>query len=249
MSKRIVFFLLLSLTLRAQAQRKDNDFSAWYWLQMSKDIGKQHYVSLQFQSRFDNNASFFDANNFYFMFGTNALKYVNVEALYQLRSNYKEDNHTLYLGVTRKFSIKNVDIYFRTAYQHTRNYFSGDYIADHPVHEWRNRLRIRYKLNTSFNLAFSAEPTIHFWNRPPYLDKVRYMALAEMRYNKYQSVSLFYIYQPNVYDISGLNADFIGGITYQVFLPKRLKKIKHFFRPKIDTDFHNYYLNSSRDQL
>lgn len=234
----------------AWSQSQSNDFSSWYWLQLSKDVSNDEYVSVQYQSRFDNNTTQFDAGNFYCMIGTNRIKQINLEGLYQYRTGYSKDNQTFYLGATKKMTYKRFNFYWRTAYQHTRDFFTGDPMLDHPIHEWRNRLRIRYKLNKSFNLACSAEPT---WELNDlgniYVDKVRYMIVAEMDYNKYHSFTLFYFYQPNLYNSSSLKANYVLGMTYQIFLPKKIKKIKNFYKPKIDLDFNNEDVGSSRDQF
>ena len=246
----LLIALITLLTKGSFAQSASNDFSSWYWLQLSKDISNDEYVSVQYQSRFDNNTTQFDASNFYVMMGTNRFLNLNMEGLYQYRTSYSKDNHTLYFGATRKWGYKKWNIYVRSAYQHTRDYFSGDTRFDHPIHEWRNRLRVRYKLNKSFNLAFSAEPT---WELNDlnniYIDKIRYMAVAEMNYNKYHSFTLFYFYQPNVFNPSNLKANYVLGMTYQIFLPEKLKKIKNFYKPKIDLDFNNDNGGSSRDQF
>ena len=68
---------------------------------------------------------------------------------------------------------------------------------------------------------------------------MRYVTQLNMHYNKYQSINLFYLYEPDIVKFGQKNKDYVLGITYQVKLPDKYKNYKNMFEPK--------FLNKDRD--
>ncbi len=231
----LIIFLQQCSGLLAFAQNgREQDFSLWYWLQVEKKLGKKQYAEFQYQVRFKDNASRFARSNIYFIYGRNLFPFLQVEGLYQLNTNHKADQHTLFIGLTYKQRIvRRFSAFYRTSFQATRNYFTGDLAADKPFFEWRNRIRGIYRINNLFSCTLSAEPYVRFsYSRPAYLSRIRFVAQFNYRYNKYQSCSLFFLTQPDVVSYSRPETDYALGITYHFSIPAKAKAIKKIIQPK-----------------
>lgn len=239
----IIFLFILLNGIVAKASEieaeRPTDLSLWTWFQVYKDLGENSYMSVQYQLRKNNNMSTFQANNFYFIYGYNLTKRASIETLYQVNTNHTRSVHTLYLGLTRQFKInKRVSLYGRTAIQHSRNYAGIYQSNDALMYDWRNRLRVKFKFNKSLSYALSAEPTIRF--SPAYglfVDKIRFTNQLSFNYNKYQSVTLFYIYQPDFVTYFKPKTSYVLGITYQLNLPNSFKKYKKILKPNFNFNF------------
>ena len=217
-----------------------SDFSIWTWNQVYYHFDKSHYASFQYQTRFNENASLFDCANLYFIYGYNPSKKSNVEFLYQIKTDYSQDLHTLYVGYTRKIKIRAVNVFARAAFQHNRSYFSFNENFDQSYNEVRFRLRAKYDLNKIVSTSVSAEPTIEISGKEsPYIDKIRYVWQTSLQYNKYNAFTLFYIYQPDFYSFSVLETNYILGLSYEISLRGKVKSLKKFVKPdlKIEDDY------------
>ncbi len=226
-----VFFLVFPAPSRAGAVQ---DFSLWTWLQVEKGLNHHRYFEVQCQLRYDKNASEFNRANYYFIFGKEFTAHWQAEVLYQLNTNHHSDQHTFFGGVTYKQKIiKHFSLYYRFAVQTARNYFSGDPMLDRPYTEFRNRLRLAYKLNDRFSLSLSGEPYIkHSQQHMAYLSRVRCVSSMNCRLNKYQSWSVFYLIEPDVISFSNHHLDYVLGITGHFKLPDKWKGFRKMFRIK-----------------
>ena len=232
--KKIVFLLVVLFLCPSlsKSQVRENDFALWSWFQVEKKFQKKQYVEFQYQIRFNENVSQFNRSNIYFIYGRNVRKNLNVEFLYQLNTNHKNDQHTLFVGFTYKQSMSYRSyLSFRTAVQNTHNYFTGDYKIDEPYNEWRNRLRFVYRISSPFQVSLSVEPYLLF--KPtanPYFSRIRFVAQTTYKFNKYQNLSLFYLVQPDLVTTSTPKTNYVLGITYHLTLPNSLngfKKLLH----------------------
>ncbi len=231
----VLIFTVLSCQLNAQ---RISDFSVWTWNQFYYHFDKSHYASVQYQARFNENASLFDCANLYFIYGYNPNKKSNVEFLYQLKTDRSNDVHTLYVGYTRKINIKAVNLYARVAFQHNRSYFSMNELYDQSYNEARFRLRAKYEINKVFSTSISAEPTFELNGKEsPYIDKIRYVGQLGMQYNRFQSFTLFYIYQPDIHSFWVPQTNYVLGLAYEISLKGKMKKLDKFFKANLkDSD-------------
>lgn len=233
------------------SQDRNQDLSFWTWFQVNRDLGKHTYGSLQYQVRLNNNMSAFQANNFYCIYGYNLNKRTNLEGLYQINTNRERTNHTLYLGLTRQFKVTDhFSIYTRTAVQHGRNLVGFESVTNQPTYDWRNRFRVKYKFNKTIALACSAEPTMRYsLAQGMVLDKIRFASQFSFNYNKYQSITLFYMFQPDVISFKQPMTNYILGATYQLELPKKFKKYKKILKPNLDLQFKEKMEESNSQDL
>lgn len=234
-SRRLIACLCFVVPFMASAQYViRQDFSFWGWIQLEKKIGEKHYVDFQWQTRFNQNATSFQRNSFYFLYGISLTKKWNAEALYQLSTNYTGNQHAFYIGSTYKLNVtNNLSVYARTALQYTRNGFSGFYDQDEPFAEWRNRIRLTYSFNKVYALSISGEPYLRFnTSTPLFLSRVRFVSQFNFKYNKYNSFNLYYLIEPDWSSRTKPRTDYVLGLTYKVNLPSKRKEFKKFFKTK-----------------
>jgi hypothetical protein len=234
-----ILILLVSFVCALVAASKaqihtPQDLAGWGWVQVYKTLDSNKYVSAQYELRLDNNCSTFQSSNFYFVGGINLNKNLNIEALYQFNSNYYKNLNTLYAGITYRIKLnKRFSCYVRTAYQFNQNHLFNAEYKTNPYSEWRNRVRLKYKLNKRISLTFSAEPTIHLnlIQHLTYLDKIRFVGQVSWQYNKYSSFTPFYMVQPQIQALKGTpGVNYMIGLTYQINLPKKWKKFDSIFK-------------------
>ena len=230
----ILFFIIISCPLFGQ---RVSDFSIWTWNQLYYHFDKSHYVSFQYQRRFNENASLFDCANLYFIYGYNPNKKSNLEFLYQVKTDYHQDLHTLYVGYTRKIKVHAINIFARVAFQHNRSFFSFNEYFDQSFNELRFRVRAKYDVSKVVSTSLSAEPTIEISGKEsPYIDKIRYVWQTSLQYNKYNSFTLFYIYQPDFYSLSVPETNYVLGLSYEISLRGKVKSLKKFVKPDLQID-------------
>jgi hypothetical protein len=205
---------------------------------VEKKFQKKQYVEFQYQVRFDENVSQFNRANIYFIYGKDIRKNLNFELLYQINTNHKNDQHTFYFGFTYKQSLTYRSFAtLRTAVQNTHNYFTGDYIADKPYTEWRNRLRLTYRISSPLQLSLSAEPYLLFKpTEAPRFSRIRYVTQLSYKCNKYESISLFYLLQPDLIVTSAPKTNYVIGATFHLTLPKwsNMNKLNPFKQKEED---------------
>jgi hypothetical protein len=233
--KKFLATLLGILFSSSFAQTSVNqDVSGWMWFQLYQKLPKDFYVYGQYQLRLDHHISRFDLSNFYIGAGWDANRYINIEAMYQFSTSLKDDGHTFYGGITAKVPVKKFTFYFRTSFQHRRNNFTDIYELDNIKNEWRNRLRIRYKINKYFNTSVSFEPYLLFTeNRPGHISRIRSTFHFSVAFNKYQSLTAFYLFQPDIITYSKPDILHVVGLIWQVKLPVSFKNFKKIFKSKI----------------
>ena len=235
---KCLFLIIFSISTYGQLSPK-KDFSTWSWIQLEKKTFKHQYVSFQYQARYDNYGFTFNRSNFYLGYGIEYFKKFNTEVVYQFSTSYKKDEHTFFVGTTYKCKLfKKTSLFLRTAVQHTQNYFTGEPIADKPLTEWRNRIRLSYSLNKNYNATLSAEPYLAFDQlHPGHISRIRYVSQLNFRYNKFNNLSLFYLIEPDVITYKRPNTDYVIGITYSIKLPNKWKDFNKFYqRSNADKD-------------
>lgn len=233
-------FLCLFIASSVSAQ-VSHDLSTWYWFQLRYKLNKKTHFNTQYQARLNHAPTEFDQSSFYFSVERNLSKKWQGELLYQLTTNYSKDQHTLYAGITRSWRIKPFKLYYRSAWQMNRLYFSGYPQYDKPYTEIRNRLRIQYPYKR-FRFAYSSELFYRynqsFWYNGT-LSRIRNIALIGYNYNRYQSFSLFYLFEPSLNYVVNNHNDHVVGLVYQISLPKKISKLKHFFESDQDKSKNN----------
>jgi hypothetical protein len=225
--------VLFSFSTFAQNER-EKDLSLWTWFQVEKKIRDYQYAGFQYQARFNNNISQFNRSNLYFTYSINFLQHWQLEGLYQFNINRTADQHTFFVGLTyKKMITQRASLFYRTSFQTIRNNFSSDVMSSKPYSEWRNRIRFIYKINKHFSTAISVEPYLKFsLSLPPHLSRARFVFQLNYRYNKYQSLSVFYIIQPDIIVYSRPETDYVLGITYHFCFPNKEKEFKKIFKQK-----------------
>lgn len=230
-----VLAVLLLLPAIVQGQRgRAEDLAFWPWLQVEKKIGRISSAEVQCQLRFNENISQFQRANFYFKYGLNLKNGYQVDLLYQLNTNHQVDQHTFFLGVTHRWKLTpKTNLYYRSAFQYIRNYFTGDVQIDEPYVEWRNRLRIKTDLGSHFAMAVSVEPYVRYVTfQPPVVSRARLIVLGEYEFNKYQTYSAYMLIQPDIVSNSFPETDYVIGLTWHMRLPDTWKGFSKLFKAR-----------------
>jgi hypothetical protein len=229
MRSTISLLMVFTLSCSVYAQQNNNDFSSWLWVQAKYNLNKKTFINGQYQCRFSDNASTFDKSNLFLSVERKLTRSWNSELLYKFTTNARSDQHTLYFGLTYKLKFRSFIFYYRTAWQHKRNFFSGITALDDPYNEWRNRFRLTYPLGERWTFALSSEPYLAFYNSQIFFSRIRNVAQASYSLNKFHSLSLFYLVEPTLNRAFSNGNDFVAGITYQVSIPGKVKDLKEFF--------------------
>lgn len=234
----IFSFLLLFNQLGAQTSQ---NLSSWYWLQLRYKINKKTYINTQYQARLNHAPLEFGQSSFYFSVERKFTKKWQGELLYQLTTNFSKDQHTFYAGITRTKNFKLFKLFYRGAWQMNRLYFTGNPTYDKPYSEIRNRIRVQLPHN-KFRFAISSE-LFYRYNQSfcfnGSLTRIRNIALMSYNLNRYQSFSLFYLYEPSLNRLINNHNDHVIGLVYQINLPKKIHKLKHFFEADHDKSKNN----------
>lgn len=215
-----VFLLLAGL---GHAQSTEYDFGFWGWIKVNKQISKRQTVGIQYQLRLKDNLQQFDRNNFYINYAYDLKHRFTGELLYQWNTNHTMDQHTFYIGLSKKIDLGKPSLLIRTAFQYIRNTYDIAALDYSPYLEWRNRVRVRFPLTKRLSTSISGEPYLHFsgMGNKPQWTRARFIGQVDWTYNKYTTLSLFVLAQPTLVTLSHPSIKNVLGFTYQLDLPKK----------------------------
>jgi hypothetical protein len=130
--------------------------------------------------------------------------------------------------------VKNFTFQYRTAYQRINEYFNASYEQGHePVNEWRNRVTVKYSINSDWDVYAFTEPYLNFNSKANaqglYVNKIRNLIGVDWHFYKYNTVGLFYFLQPEFFGKKP-SYQHVFGLIYDIDLPKKVKW-KKFFHP------------------
>ena len=233
-----LLFLLLVLPaekLFSQGYGYNQDYETWTWFQVEKQFTRHYSLSVEYELRIDNVTKGFTWGYFYLDGEYKFNKYFNTQAVYQYCTSYQFDVQSFYWGITGKYPLGNRwKVAARSAFQDEVVHFSpiySDEKGNETKYEWRNRVSIRYKVFSNITAFAFAEPYIRYDYRTPYMDKMRNGAGFDYDMNKYNSFSLYYLYQPQ-FDVTKTTIANIVGVIYSITLPYKKIKWHKFFVPK-----------------
>lgn len=218
-----------------QEQAPSQNRQLWLWFQFTKQLPKKFTIGFQYQLRLGNNMTRFTGENFYANLGYKVNKYLSAGFTYQYFTSNKVDNHTFFFNLTAKYRYRRFTVGVRTAYQYVTEYFANRYEKGHePVNEWRNRLFLKYAVNRDWTIYAYSEPYLFFdpkYNaRGIYVDKIRNLIGVDWQVYKYNTIGLFYYFQP---EFTGKRPEYqhVIGLVYDLDLPKKVNW-KKFFHPR-----------------
>lgn len=241
---RHLFFILFLVTLFnvATAQEPVQNRQLWLWLKFSKQLPKNFTVGVQYQVRLGHDMSTFTGQNFYASVGYRINKYLSSQFTYQYFTSYRSDNHTFFVSLVGRYRVRKFTFLYRMAYQRIHEYFNQRYEPGRePENEWRNRLTIRYRINSQFDVYGFCEPYLNFNTiknaQGRYVSKVRNLVGVDWHFYRYNTLTLFYIMQPEFFG-SRPQHQHVLGIVYDFELPRKpnWKKFLHPSKGKKPSD-------------
>ena len=230
MKNNFIFILLFSSSL-IPAQEFYNDAQLWVNLSLRKKIGKDFYVQLSQQNRWDQNVtqfklSYWDAGITY-----KFTKGVALKADYVLGMRKKNDGgytirHQYYVALLLKKEIERWAVIYRNKLQlqyydyYTSTDGTNQYIYD------RNKLTLKYAATKRFEFYLAEELYLPL-NNPQVSGFQRSRSYAGLYYNTTKDQQLEFYFalqaqlqngkwfkQSNSFDNSLLKHDFIYGVSY-----------------------------------
>lgn len=235
MRKCCLLLLLLAIYSVAEAQQPRHDTHLWLWLQVTKQLPKRFSIAFQYRIRFSDDMSQLNNQSFFGVASYRFNKYLSTSVSYRFSTNERNDEHTFFASLNGRYRISNFTIGLRTAFQRSYPYFNSRYEPGRePTSEWRNRLLIRYDINKKWDVYAFAEPFIVFQpqlnERGIWISRVRTIAGVEHEFYKYNTISLFYMFQPQ-FDSRRRQHIHLMGISYEFDIPRKMNW-KKFFSPK-----------------
>lgn len=226
--------IIISFVLSAafgQAQTHPMDLGFWGWIKVNKQISKRQTIGVQYQVRLKDNWRQFDRNNFYVNYAYDFKHKLTGELLYQWNTNYTMDQHTFYVGLSKKVDFGKSSFIVRSAFQYIRNMHNIQALGYAPYLEWRNRIRFKYALSKRFSGSVSGEPYLHFdhFSSPIRVSRTRYIAQIDYLYNKNTTLSVYFLMQPSPSNHAPSSIKNVIGFTYQLDLPKKHTAIEKLF--------------------
>jgi hypothetical protein len=235
----ISVFLLFTAFLHAQ--QTAYDFGCWGWIKVNKQISKHQTIGIQYQMRLKDQLRQFDRSNFYVNYSYDLKRKFTAEVLYQWNTNHSMDQHTFYIGCSKKIELGKPSLILRTAFQYIRDTYTIPELHYTPYLEWRNRIRLRFPISKRISTSISGEPYLHFsgFGVRPQWTRARFIGQMDWSYNKYMTFSVFFLSQPTLVSYSQPSIKNVLGFTYQADLPKKhteMGKLISYKKNKKQTD-------------
>ncbi|MCS6935044.1 MAG: DUF2490 domain-containing protein [Chitinophagales bacterium] len=231
---RVVTILFVLSICSASALEPVQNRQLWLWWRFSKQLPKNFTVGAQYQLRLGHNMSTFIGQNFYGTVGYRFNKYLSSQFTYQFFTSHRRDNHTFFVSLTARYRVRKFTFLYRTAYQRVQPYFHNRYEPGiEPINEWRNRITLRYRINSKFDVYGFCEPFLNFNPvrnaQGRFVSKIRNSVGIDWHFYRYNTLTLFYIFQPEFFARRPQHQHVLGAI-YEFELPRK-PKWKKFFHP------------------
>jgi len=199
------------------------DFEAWTGISLQKDLPKGFAASVEWQSRFDNNATQLKRNYLYVNADYKIKKWLFVLAQYRFSTNQFSDAQRFRVGLNFKTKLKRFSFANRIVYQQQYGFLSEEWITTFgPSRALRNRLQIGYSITKKIGVTLSAEPSWTLESGSFSLQRIRYMTALNFDLPKKFNLRLFYLIQPD-YNRVNPSLNYVGGLSIAYDLPGKKK--------------------------
>lgn len=192
--KIITLILISSVTF---AQKSEVDFQTRQGIGLSLDLPKGWEVQGEFRTRFNENSTNYRGSYIYLGGEKKLNKYISAGVGYRLGMVNGEKFNRFSGNIEGKYKINKFTFSLRETYQSQKQTFVGD---DEGTAEnyLRSRLGVKYAVTKKLDLSVSTEPFMHKNDGVFETDFWRNRAGISYEYLKNKSVSLYYIWQPDV---------------------------------------------------
>lgn len=197
MKKYLKIITLLFISLVTFAQKSEVDFQTRQGIGLTLDLPKGWEVQGEFRTRFNENSTNYRGSYIYLGGEKKLNKYISAGVGYRLGMVNGENFHRLSGNIEGKYKINKFTFSLRETYQSQKQTFVGD---DEGTAEnyLRSRLGVKYAITKKLDLSVSTEPFMHKNDGVFETDFWRNRAGISYEYMKNKSVSLYYIWQPDV---------------------------------------------------
>lgn len=197
MKKYLQIISLLFVSLATFAQKSEVDFQTRQGIGLNLDLPKGWEVSGEFRTRFNENSSNYRGSYIYLGGEKKINKYISAGVGYRLGMVNGEQFNRLSANIEGKYKINKFTFSLRETYQSQKQTFVGD---DEGTAEnyLRSRFGVKYAFTKKLDFSVSTEPFMHKNDGVFETDFWRNRANISYEYLKNKSVSLYYIWQPDV---------------------------------------------------
>lgn len=197
MKKYSKIVILLFISLVTFAQKSEVDFQTRQGLGLTLDLPKGWEVQGEFRTRFNENSTNYRGSYIYLGGEKKINKYISAGVGYRLGMVNGEKFNRFSGNIEGKYKINKFTFSLRETYQSQQQTFVGD---DEGTAEnyLRSRLGVKYAITKKLDMSVSTEPFMHKNDGVFETDFWRNRAGISYEYMKNKSVSLYYIWQPDV---------------------------------------------------
>ncbi|MER0440070.1 DUF2490 domain-containing protein [Emticicia sp. W12TSBA100-4] len=197
MKKYLKIITLLLISSVTFAQKSEVDFQTRQGIGLSLDLPKGWEVQGEFRTRFNENSTNYRGSYLYLGGEKKLNKYISAGVGYRLGMVNGEKFNRFSGNIEGKYKINKFTFSLRETYQSQKQTFVGD---DEGTAEnyLRSRLGVKYAVTKKLDLSVSTEPFMHKNDGVFETDFWRNRAGISYEYLKNKSVSLYYIWQPDV---------------------------------------------------
>lgn len=198
-----------------------NDAGLWLTIKIEKKITPDFSLLLSEEVRFDENIT--ELGTFYTEIGADydIRKWMRASLSYRFKnrkmiSNQYGTSHAWFADLMFKKKFKPVIVQFRTRVKGEYKQTLTD--EDDKVHEYYSRNKLTVKLDLDAKLVpfiFSELYVPLNYKKGLMIDKVKYCAGTEYKFNRRHSVELYYLIQKK-YNVKVPETDFVIGAAYNL---------------------------------
>jgi hypothetical protein len=195
---KIKFFIFIVACLMIEsAQAQTSDFQLWNAIELRQDLRKGFDVSMQFQSRFDNNASQFRGSYMSSKLGYSLSKIVSLDAdiRYSTSSSWDRIRYGIGINAQGKTAGFNLSAKLKYQYQHFLQRVP-EFGINPPIHNFRIKFGVERKIVKKLKVFLSVEPLYRQKSTTLYFKRIRNTIGLQWSPIKKTTLEASYIYQP-----------------------------------------------------
>lgn len=223
--------LLLS-SLVAFAQNR-TDFQVWPGVSLELDLPKKWLVTVQYRSRFIDNATYYKGSYLFGAVEYEFNKHLKAITNYRLALVDEGVYHRYFLGVAAKAKVGDFTLMLRPAIQYQSQRFTGDdeFRTDTDTY-FRPRFTVKYKLNKKWDVYTYSEPFFAITNKGTKIDNIQSSIGLKYEYLKNQRLNPYFIWQPDYSHKKYQLTNYIAGLDIEF----SVKPFKYFKKKKKAAD-------------
>lgn len=215
MNKIISYILFLFVITQLNCFAQVNDAGLWLTLSAEKKVSQKFSIQLTECLRLNENFS--ELGTSYTEIGANykIVKGLSIGGAYRFSQKRRVDDfysqrHRYNIDLGYKLKVKNISLQFRERFQSQYKDIGRSETGLVPSNYFRSKLTVKYDLNKKYTPFISAEL---FYNIGNAIDNMRYRAGFDYEFNKYSTLSLYYMIDKEM-NVKNPWTSYVIGLSY-----------------------------------